>query len=145
MISTEKEGAQNFGQSCRWLLMVFGEGLSFRGFKFSSLWTSRYSKANLYLIIFQEFYIFFVFLAFNFYFLETCFVVNLWFIIKTQKVRQPSVKVGAGNTCLVSCQFYYAYQTRKYCMLYLARKKLVYLLSSYFYYLFIKPFFTVGT
>lgn len=74
MISTEKEGAQNFGQSCRWLLVVFGEGLS--------CWASGrpdIQKPISILSYFKSFYIFFVFLAFNFYFLETCFVVNLWF------------------------------------------------------------------
>ena len=82
MISTEKEGAQNFGQSCRWLLMVFGEGLSFQASGRPDI-----QKPISILSYFKSFTFFSFFLAFNFYFLETCFVVNLWFIIKTQKVR----------------------------------------------------------
>ena len=85
MVSTKNKGgrsrgAQNFGQFCSWLCMVFWEGgfLSVICKKVSSIYSS---------------------------------------VTETKEVQRLIMKVGSNNMCLLSCQFYYTYETCKNCAL----------------------------
>ena len=61
-------------------------------------------------------------------FFETCLIFSS--LMKTHEVRKPFIKVGSGNVCILSCQFYYNYETLKCCVLYQS-KKLLYTRSKF--------------
>ena len=49
------------------------------------------------------------------YFLEAYLIYSS--ILETKEVQRPTIRIGSINVCLLSCQFYYTYETCKNCAL----------------------------
>ena len=91
----KEQGAQNFGQFCQWLCIVFVEGV------FLCVKCRDFLHLCRCLVLHC--------------FLETSSIYSSF--IDAKEVRRLIIKVGSIKVCLLSCQVYYTYETCKHCAL----------------------------